>query len=337
MKTFLEKISRSRDLTVSVLLHVVILLALAATVAVNVVTDPPPDVISPGPLVQNDPAPARPVDPVPDRESQINPLKSWQPSSPADLAPEIIRTQRPAPTEYTVPIGQPAPMLPEMAAGISRLSERPLAEGIPADVRAAIRESIQQWQQGGGKYHFTAALAQYEGGDWNSTVRVRNQRVVGGSLPNLLYLMNKWSKDRITTNEDKVRIMRLDSGEILTQRPPFIFMTGTRDFKLTDAEVENLRKYLRLGGCVWGDSSVPGLRSRFDLAFKREMKRVIGNVDAEFENLPANHRLFREAYFKPVNSAPPGLNFYREPVSVLKMFGEVAVIYTANDYGDMWQ
>jgi len=34
---------------------------------------------------------------------------------------------------------------------------------------------------------------------------------------------------------------------------------------------------------------------------------------------------------------PAGLNFYREPVYALKIYDEIAVIYTANDYGDMWQ
>jgi hypothetical protein len=38
-----------------------------------------------------------------------------------------------------------------------------------------------------------------------------------------------------------------------------------------------------------------------------------------------------------VKGVPPGLNSYQLPVMALKMFGEVAVIYTANDYGDMWQ
>ena len=34
---------------------------------------------------------------------------------------------------------------------------------------------------------------------------------------------------------------------------------------------------------------------------------------------------------------PPGVNFYKEPVYALKIYGEVAILYTANDYGDMWQ
>jgi hypothetical protein len=34
---------------------------------------------------------------------------------------------------------------------------------------------------------------------------------------------------------------------------------------------------------------------------------------------------------------PPGINFYKESVYTLKIYDEVAIIYTANDYGDMWQ
>jgi hypothetical protein len=38
-----------------------------------------------------------------------------------------------------------------------------------------------------------------------------------------------------------------------------------------------------------------------------------------------------------IKEVPPGLNFYRESVYALKIYGEVAILYTANDYGDMWQ
>jgi len=101
--------------------------------------------------------------------------------------------------------------------------------------------------------------------------------------------------------------------------------------------VENLQKYVRMGGCVWGDSSLPGLRSRFDIAFRREMKRVIPDVDKEFEPLPANHPIFTQTYFPEIKEVPPGLNYYTEKVEALKIYGEIAILYTANDYGDMWQ
>ena len=185
---------------------------------------------------------------------------------------------------------------------------------------------------------FTAYIGQYQGGDWNSTVRVDPDGKIGtGSLPNLLYLMSYWSRDKIKTNYKNVRAIRLDSGDLFTMKPPFIFLTGTEDFVLTDKEVANLREYIRVGGCVWGDSSVPGLRSRFDLAFRREMKRVIPDVGTNFEPLPADHPLFTNGYFPKVRQVPSGLNFYQLPVYALKTHGEISILYTANDYGDMWQ
>ena len=130
----------------------------------------------------------------------------------------------------------------------------------------------------------TAYIGQYSGGNWDSTVRISaGNKIETGSLPNLLYLMSAWSKDKIKTNYTNVQAIKLDSDEIFSVKPPFIFLTGTRDFKLTDKEVENLQKYVRMGGCIWGDSSLPGLRSRFDIAFRREMKRVIPDVDKNFE------------------------------------------------------
>lgn len=337
MRKLLEKLSRSRDLTVSVLIHGIIVLLLAGTVLFKVVVEPP-DPSSGGPIVLTEDLPQKPVDQKPNISDSVDILQKIQPSTaPTTSMTETIKSI--TPSNLVVPdASKPIERIRIEAIFPQKLVETKV-DGIPREARLEIKQTADQWKQpgGGGKYNFTAFLAQYTGGDWDSTVRIKDQKVVGGSLPNLLYLMNKWSKDRITTNEDKIKVVRLDNGEILSNPPPFVFMTGTRDFKLTDAEVENLRKYLRMGGCVWGDSSVPGLRSRFDLAFKREMKRVIGNVDAEFEALPANHQLFQKGYFKQITATPSGLNFYNEPVSVLKIFGEVAVIYTANDYADMWQ
>ena len=127
-----------------------------------------------------------------------------------------------------------------------------------------------------------------------------------------------------------------DSGTSLDVRDA-LAGHGTRRFVLTDKEVSNLREYIRVGGCIWGDSSVPGLRSRFDLAFRREMKRVLPDVGLNFEPLPADHPLFTSGYFPKIKQVPAGLNFYQLPIYALKRHGEIAILDTANDYGDMWQ
>ena len=146
----------------------------------------------------------------------------------------------------------------------------------------------------------------------------------------------------VKTNYQNVEAIDLNVAEnqckLFSVKPPFVFMTGTRDFRLSDKEVENLQKYIRLGGAIWGDSSVPGRNSRFDIAFRREMKRVIPDVDKDWEVLPINHPIFTsQAYYPEVKEVPSGLNYYREPVYALKIYGEVAILYTPNDYGDMWQ
>jgi hypothetical protein len=215
---------------------------------------------------------------------------------------------------------------------------------------SAIKAFSQGWGKGSGsgtgtrarEFEFTAYIGQYSGGDWNSTIStVGDQRGIinNGSLPNLLAYMSTRSRNKVKTNFDKVRAIKLDSPDLFAIKPPFIFMTGTRDFRLTEAEVENLRKYVRVGGAIWGDSSVPGRNSRFDIAFRREMRRVLPDKDKDWEELPKNHPVFdkSKAYFPEVVEVPPGLNFFQEPLYALKIYGEIAVIYTANDYGDMWQ
>ncbi len=186
------------------------------------------------------------------------------------------------------------------------------------------------------KFKFTAFLAKYAGGDWASTVKVQDGKITRGSLPNLLYIIRKLSNDKIDAAPDAVPL-DIATDALFTRKPPFILLTGHRDFVLTDKEVENLQAYLQLGGCVWGDSSLPGNRSRFDIAFRREMKRVLPDQDIEWQALPPDHDLYTKKYWKEVVGVPPGLNYYQEPVYALKKFGEVVVIYTANDYCDMWQ
>ncbi len=189
------------------------------------------------------------------------------------------------------------------------------SDGLTTAQASQIKAFTGGWGKGQGsgqglrsrEFEFTAYIGQYQGGNWNSTIRVVQNRIETGSLPNLLYLMSAWSKDKIKTNYKNVKALKLDNrDEIMSIKPPFIFMTGTRDFKLTDKEVQTLQEYVRLGGCIWGDSSLPGLRSRFDIAFRREMKRVIPDVDKEFEPLPNNHPIFTQTYFPEIKEVPPG-------------------------------
>jgi len=194
------------------------------------------------------------------------------------------------------------------------------------------------------EFKFVAYLAKYgdpsdpaRGGDWASTNIIKDGRITKGSLPNLLDFMKNYSKGKIEASAVS-EPLNLSSDDIFVKRPPFIFFTGHRNFVLTDLEVSNLQKYVQLGGCIWGDSSLPGRRSRFDLAFRREMRRVIPDADKDWELLPPDYPIYtKNLYYKDIIAPPTGINFYKEPVYALRFGGEVAIIYTANDYGDMWR
>ena len=353
LQKLVDKLRNSRDFTISLLLHVILVSIFGGTVLFQAVQEPPdfegggegfvgssepvsapPQQTQVMPPTQNITVLAPPVN-----TSVVNAITTTAPS-PLDFNISQMVMAPPAPTDPTA-MAAPKPGAPATSAG-----------GMSAGDAQAIGEFTGGWGKAKGsgtgtrnrEFEFTAYIGQYGGADsgWDSTISTVGDTkgvINNGSLPNLLYYMSNRSKNKITTNYDKVKAIKLDSQEIFTVKPPFIFLTGSKDFRLTEAEVENLRKYVRLGGAVWGDSSLPGRNSRFDLAFRREMKRVIPDKDKDWEELPKNHPLFdaRQAYYPDVTTVPPGINFYKEPVYALKIYGEVAIIYTANDYGDMWQ
>ncbi len=344
VQKFIDKFSNSRDFTISLLLHAILVTVFGTTVLFQAVKEPadfegdlpgPAELqVATPPLPDNPPMPANPNMVVPDSSTQLTTITTVAPPS-VDFAKApmtITRVNRVNPSP-DIGAAKPTPISPD---------------GLSAAQASAIRKFTESWKpQGPGsgpgkgnriqEFEFVAYLGQYSGGDWNSTVQVSDGKIVNGSLPNLLYFMQNQSKNKIKTNYTQVQAIKLDSDELFSAKPPFVLLTGTRDFRLSDTEVENLQKYILLGGAIWGDSSVPGRNSRFDIAFRREMKRVIPDVDKTWEALPPDHPIFRNTYFTEVKEVPPGLNYYREPIYALKIYGEVAIIYTPNDYGDMWQ
>ncbi|MFQ3577799.1 MAG: DUF4159 domain-containing protein, partial [Verrucomicrobiia bacterium] len=317
---------------------------------------PPGDGRSRGSFVQDTPPAAQPP-PVQQTQVAQTPTQATIPAvAPAAASLPALTTTAPTAANFSLPSFVQSPTVSPTAVAaptVAAVSQTPSA--MPAEVGRAIRDFTGGWQtpgpgQGGTgpirtrRFRFTAYLAQYSGGDWDSTVQISRQggklQIVKGSLPNLLFVMRRWSADRIEATPDPVPL-NLASEAIFTSKPPFIFFTGRRDFVLTDAEVANLRKYIQVGGAIWGDSSLPGRRSRFDIAFRREMRRVIPDLNKDWEPLPANHPLFsgdpRQVYYPEIRSVPPGINFYQEPIEVLKYYDQIAILYSANSYADQWQ
>ena len=342
-----DKFNNSRFFTISFALHVLLIVIFGGTVLFEAMQEPPDFEGGEGGFLAGGEEAAAPPS-----AAQVQPQETtFTVTTPTvqntTLAAITTTGQNPLNFSMDAVITPSAMLKPSApaAAAVAAPAAAAGAAGMSSAVAGQIREFTGGWGKGTGsgtgtrqrEFDFTAFIAKYNGGNWDSVFRVRDN-IPQGALPNLLEFMSKESRDKIKTNYNKIEPIPLDSDRIFAAKPPFIFFTGSKDFQLTEKEVANLQKYVRLGGAIWGDSSVPGRGSPFDIAFRREMKRVMPDKDKDFEALSPDDPMFRRApYFPEVKQQPPGLNYYEEPVYVMRYFGEIAIIYTANNYGDMWE
>ena len=186
---------------------------------------------------------------------------------------------------------------------------------------------------------FPVYLASYANGDWYCNNVITNGQITAGSLMDLVTKMNEWSHGHITGTVVPTPL-NIGGPDLLDKKPPFIFFTGHKDFVLTDTEIQNLRDYLQIGGAIWGDNTLAGRGSRFDVAFRREMKRVVPDLDKNFQPIDPTDkelgaRIFSHAWFN-IPDVPKGMNYYAEPIEHLDIDGRLAILYTPNDYSDLF-
>jgi len=146
-------------------------------------------------------------------------------------------------------------------------------------------------------------------------------------------------RERVGFNlETDVLDVPLASGKIMGS--PWVFMTGHKDFHLTDAEVASLRRYVLGGGTLWAEDCTHEDDPTWDRAFRREIARVLkGDEGHQLRRITKedNHPVFRscfdlregyKGYFPP-----PGDKFRQSYIEGIEIGGRLAVIYTRNDYG----
>lgn len=125
----------------------------------------------------------------------------------------------------------------------------------------------------------TIAQLQYDGGgDWYANP---------SGLPNLLKTIGAR-----TTLEISDRPARVKLTDPNLWNYPYIYVTGHGNIRLTDEEVQILRRYLLSGGFLHVDDNY-GL----DKSFRREIVRVF--PDKELVELPADHPVYHAFYDFP--------------------------------------
>ena len=266
-------------------------------------------------MAPGEPIPAA-VGPVTRRAAERS---SAEPSAPVHrvTAKRHTRVADPLPTApRAARAADPARARPAAAQreSIGRVTLRPTRAPVG---RTPVRELLGRRR--GGRVPF--ALARYSG-DWDCDKT---------AMPNLAYQLERRVGIMLSTDAPTV-----DLTDPKLARQPFVFLSGHKPFRFTDAEAAALRRYIAAGGCLWINDSTAELDQTFDRAVRRELKRLL--PDQRLAKLDPKHAVFRSCYdltkgFRGYK-VPPGDKYRCDYLEGVAVGGRTAVIYTRNDYGD---
>jgi len=156
---------------------------------------------------------------------------------------------------------------------------------------------------------FKCARLKYSGGgDWYNDP---------SAVPNLM----KFIRERVgVLTPLKEEIVEASSPAIFQYS--FVFMTGHGNVRFTDAELENLRNYLKSGGFLYVDDDYG-----MDKSFRREVKRIFPGAD--LVELPHSHPIYH-IYYKFPNGLPKIHEHDNKPPQAFGLFynGRMVLLYT---------
>jgi hypothetical protein len=116
---------------------------------------------------------------------------------------------------------------------------------------------------------------------------------------------------------------------------PILYFTSHYAFTLTDAEIENLQKFLAQGGTLWLDDctgSGPFMNSapvQIQRIAPGSETHLMVQSDARFNDI------FRMIY--TLSGYPDKREDFRKPFQATLINGRPAIVFTPNDYGCDWE
>jgi len=334
-QNWMERVSRSGYFFAALLLHLVVFLMVATWVIFPAIHPPTEDFTK----TYLPPSSPPPPPPPPTETVQVPTHSAPNPTTTitAPTAAPSFSVPLPDLSPTTTPVTVAQSMTAQVTVKSNSISEARLTQIMQTE-QAWGRDKQNILESNSDPRNITAKfpvyLASYAKGDWYCNNHLTNGQIDAGSLPDLVNKMNEWSHGHITGYVVPTPL-NIGSADLLDKKPPFIFFTGHKDFILTDQEIQNLRDYLQIGGAIWGDNTLAGRGSRFDVAFRREMKRVVPDLDKNFEPIPMTGDIYTKSWY-PIQALPTGMNYYAEPVEHLDIDGKLAILYTPNDYSDLF-
>ncbi|OGV66128.1 MAG: hypothetical protein A2498_00430 [Lentisphaerae bacterium RIFOXYC12_FULL_60_16] len=124
-------------------------------------------------------------------------------------------------------------------------------------------------------------------------------------------LVNQYVNQRLADgNNYQYAVKPLSSPEFDPVDIPILYMTGDYEFLLTDAEVQNLRRFLLDGGTILFNAARG--RDDFSFAVVREMRKVF--PQKTFMKLPLDHAVYNTRYrLQQVLVMVNGVQFLQDP------------------------
>ncbi len=155
--------------------------------------------------------------------------------------------------------------------------------------------------------------------------------------PSALQRLQKYLTENSTLKVE-FRRKTIDPGDPAIFNFPMVYIVGHREFALSDRQVSNLRGYLLGGGVLLAESCCG--RREFDLAFRREIKRVL--PDYRMTPLPADHPMYQVDYkITDVGLTPLGQKYFpdlhRPFLEGIEINGRPAVIYSQLALANGWE
>lgn len=163
------------------------------------------------------------------------------------------------------------------------------------------------------------ALIKYSGGgDWYANPT---------SLPNLI----KFSNANINTKiKQKPATVEPSSPDLFSY--PFVHLTGHGNVVFSEADINNLRKYLTSGGFLHIDDNYG-----MDEYIRKEIKKIFPNTG--LLEIPANHQIFQKPYL--FSSGLPKIHEHdgkRPQAFGIFVDNRLVLLYTFEcDLGDGWE
>ena len=175
---------------------------------------------------------------------------------------------------------------------------------------------------------FVFARLRYASGDWDYNPKV---------AANVLNSVVEYTSIRV--HPDEV-IITADSRELAAF--PFLFMTGHKLVRFSDAERAGLRRYVEHGGLLFSDDCNHDIAGLYAVSFEEEMRRIFPG-ERTLAKLPGSHPLYR-AFFQFPDGPPQtahelngwGDDLVHDYLRGVEHRGRLGVLYSNKDYGCEW-